>query len=98
MSTLDLAGLILPTLAFLAPLPPQRPEPPRPLPGNAWAAAVVIGGICLIMVVPMVTIWGFHRPHDAFRTRCEAGGGHVVPFSLDGRGPYRCDRQERRGR
>lgn len=82
----------LPTLAFLAPLPPMRPEPPEPLRGNEWAATVVIGSVCLMMVLPMITIWSFWGPHDSFRVRCEASGGRVVQDPAAGAAPYRCDR------
>ncbi|GJD77655.1 hypothetical protein [Methylobacterium gregans] len=88
MSALDWFGL---TLAFLAPLPPERPVPPEPMRGSALAAALVIGSICLVMVLPMVMIWTFHRPEGEFRRHCEARGGLVRPTYLDGSGPQRCD-------
>ena len=89
MNTLD---WLVPTLAFLAPMPPMRPEPPKPLRGSEWAATVVIGSVCLMMVLPMVTIWSFWGPHDSFRIRCEASGGHVLQDPAVGVAPFRCDR------
>ncbi|WP_246685458.1 hypothetical protein [Methylobacterium sp. WL103] len=56
MNTFD---WLVPTLAFLAPMAPMRPEPPKPLRGSAWAAGMVIGSVCLMMVLPMFTIWSF---------------------------------------
>lgn len=88
MSALGSIGL---TLAFLAPLPPERPERRVPAGGPAWAAALVIGSVCLMMVVPMVAIWGFHRPEGGFRARCTAAGGQVRAAGLDGSGPLRCE-------
>ena len=89
MSAIAAIGL---TLAFRAPLPPERPErPPAPASGPAWAAALVIGSLCLMMVVPMVAIWGFHRPENGFRARCAALGGQVRAAGLDGSGPLRCE-------
>ncbi|GJE61713.1 hypothetical protein [Methylobacterium trifolii] len=87
MSAFEWIGL---TLAFLAPLPPEQPAPPAPLPGNAWAGAVVMGSVVLTMVLPMLAIWSFHRPHDAVRARCQASGGRIAPSYLDGSGPYHC--------
>ncbi len=92
MSALDWFGL---TLAFLAPLPPERPIPPEPMRGSALAAALVIGSICLVTVLPMITIWSFHRPESGFRRHCEARGGQVRPTYLDGSGPQRCALPER---
>lgn len=89
---MDTLGWIGVTLAFLAPLPPERPERPEPSNGSALAAAVVIGGLCLMMVVPMVAIWGFYRPESGFRARCAASGGQVRALFLDGSGPLRCAR------
>lgn len=86
MSTLDLFGL---TLAFVGTMPP--PRPPRPQrDGATWAAALVIGGICVATVGPMITIWSFHRPYAAAKSRCIASGGHILYGALDGSGPYRC--------
>ncbi|GJD56147.1 hypothetical protein [Methylobacterium dankookense] len=92
MSAIGAIGL---TLAFLAPPPPERPERPAPSGGHAWAAALVIGSVCLIMVVPMVAIWGFHRPEGGFRARCAALGGQVRVAALDGSGPLRCEQDGR---
>ncbi|MGV7032450.1 hypothetical protein [Methylobacterium symbioticum] len=92
MSAIGSIGL---TLAFLAPLPPERPERPARAGGHAWAAALVIGSICLIMVVPMVAIWSFHRPEGGFRARCAALGGQVRVHALDGSGPLRCEQDGR---
>lgn len=93
MSTLDLFGL---TLAFVGTMPP--PRPPRPQrDGATWAAALVIGGICLAMVGPMITIWSFHRPYAAAKSRCIASGGRILYNALDGSGPYRCETPVRRG-
>lgn len=94
MSTLDLFGL---TLAFYGTMPP--PRPPRPQPqrdGATWAAALVIGGICVATVGPMITIWSFHRPHAAAKTRCIASGGRILYGALDGSGPHRCAMPEGR--
>jgi hypothetical protein len=78
LSALDL----LPLLAFLAPMPPIRPEPPssRPMPG--WFPAFIMGMTVFIMVAPMIAIWGFHRSERSFRSACEAAGGQVVHASL----------------
>ena len=90
MSALTLIGL---GLAFLGPMPPPRPEPSKPphpgLPGNAWAATLIMVSLCVITIVPMITIWSFHRPLAAPRARCEAAGGRWTPTALDG--PYRCE-------
>ena len=91
MSALEWVGL---TIAFLAPMSPERPEPLQPLPGNEWVASLIMASVVAMMVVPMITIWTFHRPIEALRARCEASGGHLTPTSLDG--PYRCDREGRR--
>ena len=95
MSAIGWIGL---TLAFLAPPPPERPERPVPARGHAWAAALVIGSVCLMMVVPMVAIWGFHRPEGGFRARCTAAGGQVRAAGLDGSGPLRCEHEGQVGR
>lgn len=89
MNTFD---WLVPTLAFLAPMAPMRPEPPKPLRGSAWAAGMVIGSVCLMMVLPMFTIWSFWGPHDSFQTRCEASGGRVLQDPAVAVAPYRCDR------
>lgn len=73
---------VLPLLAFLAPLPPIRPEPPTPRPMPEWFPAFIMGMTVFIMVAPMVAIWSFHRPEKSFRSVCEAAGGHVVRVSL----------------
>ena len=89
MSTLTFIGL---TLAFLGPVPPMRREPPErqpELPGSAWAATLIMVSLCVITIVPMITIWSFHRPLSAPRARCEADGGRWTPTALDG--PYRCE-------
>ncbi|PXW53474.1 hypothetical protein [Methylobacterium sp. B4] len=80
----------LPLLAFQAPLPPIRPEPPRRMP--EWFPAFIMGMTVFIMVAPIIAIWGFHRPEKPFRSVCEAAGGRVVPGSLAGDGPPRCRR------
>lgn len=80
----------LPLLAFLAPMPPIRPEPPRRMP--EWFPAFIMGMTVFIMVAPMIAIWGFHRPEKSFRSVCEAAGGRVVAGSLAGDGPPRCRR------
>lgn len=74
--------------AFLAPIPPIRPEPPRRVPD--WFPAFIMGTTVFLMVAPMIAIWGFHRPEKSFRAACEASGGQVVPTSLAGDGPRRC--------
>ena len=80
----------LPILAFLAPLPPVRPEPPRRAP--EWLPAFLMAATVFLMVAPMVAVWSFHRPEKPFRDACEAAGGRVVPASLAGDGPLRCRR------
>ncbi|MDP4023167.1 hypothetical protein Q8W71_11070 [Methylobacterium sp. NEAU 140] len=83
MSTSDLLGL---TCAFLGAMPP--PRPPRPgRDGPTWIAALVIGAVCLATVGPMITIWSFHRPHEAIKARCLAQGGRIVYGALDGSNP-----------
>ena len=42
------------------------------------------------MVGPMITIWSFHRPYAAAKSRCIASGGRILYGALDGSGPYRC--------
>ncbi|MBD8906575.1 hypothetical protein [Methylorubrum zatmanii] len=81
----------LPLLAFLAPMPPIRPEPP-PRGAPAWFPTFIMGMTVFIMVAPMIAIWSFHRPEKSFRSVCEAAGGHVVTASLSGDGPPRCRR------
>lgn len=88
MILLDGLGL---TLAFLAPMPPTRPGPPNRPHGSAWAAALVMASLCLMMVLPMIAIWSFWGPHDPFRVRCESAGGHVIQSPSEGVRPYRCD-------
>lgn len=80
----------LPLLAFLAPLPPMRPKPPRA--GPEWIASVIIGALVFIMVVPMIAIWSFHRPDETVRAQCRAAGGHVVFASVSGDGAPHCRR------
>ncbi|MGC5779236.1 hypothetical protein [Methylobacterium sp. NFXW15] len=85
-ATTDLIGL---TLAFYGAMPP--PKPPRPeRDGPTWAAAVLIGVVCIATVGPMFTIWSFHRPHEAAKARCLHAGGRIVYSALDGSG-FRCD-------
>lgn len=85
-ATTDLIGL---TLAFYGAMPP--PRPPRPERDRAtWAAALLIGGVCLATVAPMITIWTFHRPLEAAKARCLHQGGRIVYGALDGSG-FRCD-------
>ncbi|GJE40524.1 hypothetical protein [Methylobacterium persicinum] len=85
-ATTDLIGL---TLAFYGAMPP--PRPPRPeRDGPTWAAALLIGGVCLATVGPMITIWGFHRPEAAAKTRCLRAGGRIVYGALDG-SDFHCD-------
>jgi hypothetical protein len=86
MSTTDLLGL---TLAFLGAMPPPRPPKPE-RDGPTWAAALLIGGVCLATVGPMITIWSFHRPHEAAKSRCIASGGRIIYGALDGSEP-RCE-------
>ena len=88
MSTIDWIG---PTLAFLAPLPIPRPDEPERPAGAEWVVALVIGSVCLMMVLPMITIWSFHRPDEGLRASCKASNGHIAYASLDGSGPVRCD-------
>ena len=77
MSVLD----VLPLLAFLAPMPQIRPEPPSPPRMPDWFPAFIMGMTVFIMVAPMVAIWGFHRSERSFRSTCEAAGGQVVHAS-----------------
>lgn len=87
MHLIDLTGL---TLAFMGTMPPPRP-PRRQPDGPTWAAALLIGGVCLAMVGPMFTIWSFHRPRETAKARCVAAGGRFAYGALDGSGPYRCE-------
>jgi len=89
-ATTDVLGL---TIAFLGAMPP--PRPPRPeRDGPTWAAAILIGGVCLATVLPLFTIWTFHRPLEAAKTRCLHAGGRIVYSALDGSG-FRCDAPDR---
>ncbi len=84
-ATTDLLGL---TLAFYGAMPP--PRPPRPeRDGPTWAAALLIGGVCLATVAPIFTIWSFHRPLEAAKGQCLRAGGRIVYSALDGSG-FRC--------
>lgn len=89
MSSIEWIGL---TLAFLGPMPAPRPEKPERPAGAEWVMALVVGTVCLTMVLPMITIWTFHRPDEGIRARCRASNGHIAYASLDGSGPLRCDR------
>jgi hypothetical protein len=85
-ATLDFLGV---TLAFYGAMPP--PRPPRPeRDGPTWAAAILIGGVCLATVGPMFTIWSFHRPHETAKSNCVKAGGRIVYGTLDG-SAFRCD-------
>lgn len=89
-ATTDLLGL---TLAFYGAMPP--PRPPRPeRDGPTWAAAILIGGVCLATVGPIITIWSFHRPQEAAKAQCIRGGGRIIYSALDGSG-FRCDAPDR---
>ncbi len=87
-ATTDLLGL---TIAFYGAMPPPRPpRPSRPeRDGPTWAAAILIGGICLATVGPLFTIWSFHRPHEAAKSQCLRSGGRIVYSALDG-SEFRC--------
>ena len=84
-ATTDLLGL---SLAFYGAMPP--PRPPRPeRDGPTWAAALIIGGVCLATIAPIFTIWSFHRPHEAAKRQCLRSGGRIVYSALDG-SDFRC--------
>lgn len=82
------AWLVL--LAFLAPTPSWRPEPPPPGPQPDRIAAFLMVATVFLMVAPMVTIWSFHRPRLTFERQCAAAGGRVVYRSLTNEDPPRC--------
>lgn len=75
-------------VAFLAPVPPIRPEPPRTPPG--WLPGFFMAALVFILVAPMVAIWGFHRPEAKARIQCTASGGRLVYASGAVDGPLRC--------
>ncbi|GJD69249.1 hypothetical protein [Methylobacterium gnaphalii] len=80
----------LPLLAFLAPIPPMRPEPERTPPG--WLPGFLMAALTFILVAPMIAIWSFHRPEDALRAECAAAGGKLVYRSVSGDRPPKCSK------
>jgi hypothetical protein len=94
MGAATLLGLT--TLAFLAPLPPERFVPPEPPPrGVGWAVCAVAALLLVVTVVPLSLALADKWAMDAHVAECRAAGGRFVPVaSVNGRA-YRCDQPER---
>jgi hypothetical protein len=86
MSGLDWVGL---TTAFLAALPPPRPERPETERSNARMACLLAGLGILMSLSTFFVAWSVHRNYDAFRARCEVFGGRVTNVPDMGL-PFRC--------
>ncbi|WP_264050706.1 hypothetical protein [Methylobacterium flocculans] len=90
MIAAQLLGLT--ALAFLAPVPATRYEPPDPPRGVGWAVSAVFALLLVVTVVPLSLALADKWAMDAHAADCRASGGRFVPIpSATGRGGYRCE-------
>lgn len=91
MGAMSLLGLT--TLAFLAPLPPQRFELPVPPPRGVGLTICAVAALLLVVtVVPLSLALADKWAMDADAEACRAEGGRFVPVVSAGGRHYRCER------
>lgn len=90
MIAAQLLGLT--ALAFLAPIPPTRYQPPEPPRGVGWAVGAVFALLLVVTAVPLSLALADKWAMDAHAAECRAAQGRFVPLpSATGRGGYRCE-------
>lgn len=85
-------GLGLTVIAFLAPLPAERPARREPPKGSRLVVGLVAVFLLAVTITPLSLALAEKWAIDSFATDCRASGGRVTHIpSEDGR-PYRCER------